>query len=79
LQQHRIALVGEPRMCCRRSARRGLNMGLRDAADIADIVREAMLSGEDPGSATVLKRYDSAGVPISPAGHSPSMPQTAHC
>jgi 2-octaprenyl-6-methoxyphenol hydroxylase len=35
-------------------------MGLRDAADIADIVREAMLSGEDPGSPRVLKRYDSA-------------------
>ena len=38
----------------------GLNMGLRDAADLADIVREAMVSGEDPGSPQVLKRYDSA-------------------
>ena len=31
----------------------------RDAADIADIVRRAMLSGEDPGSPRVLKGYDS--------------------
>ena len=38
----------------------GLNMGLRDAADIADIVREALVSGEDPGAPQVLKRYDSA-------------------
>ena len=38
----------------------GLNMGLRDAADLADIVRDAMMSGEDPGSPQVLKRYNSA-------------------
>jgi 2-octaprenyl-6-methoxyphenol hydroxylase len=35
-------------------------MGLRDAADIADIVREAMGTGEDPGGPQVLKRYASA-------------------
>ena len=35
-------------------------MGLRDAADIAGIVRDAMLAGEDPGCQQVLKRYDSA-------------------
>jgi len=38
----------------------GLNMGLRDAADIADIVGQAMLSGEDPGAPQVLARYQSA-------------------
>jgi 2-octaprenyl-6-methoxyphenol hydroxylase len=38
----------------------GLNMGLRDAADLADIVAEAVISGEDPGSPPVLKRYVSA-------------------
>jgi 2-octaprenyl-6-methoxyphenol hydroxylase len=38
----------------------GLNMGLRDAADIAAIVREALASGEDPGAPQALKRYDSA-------------------
>ncbi len=35
-------------------------MGLRDAADLAELVREAMLAGEDPGSPQVMKRYDSA-------------------
>ncbi|HEY2211522.1 MAG TPA: UbiH/UbiF family hydroxylase, partial [Bradyrhizobium sp.] len=29
-------------------------------ADIAELVRMAMASGEDPGSPQVLKRYDSA-------------------
>ena len=58
--QHRIALVGEAAHVLPPIGAQGLNMGLRDAADIADIVREAMLSGEDPGSPQVLKRYDSA-------------------
>src|SRR6202140_2264014 len=37
-----------------------MNMGLRLISNLAYIVREAMLSGEDPGSPQVLKRYDSA-------------------
>jgi 2-octaprenyl-6-methoxyphenol hydroxylase len=57
---HRIALVGEAAHVLPPIGAQGLNMGLRDAADIADIVREAMLSGEDVGSPQVLKRYDSA-------------------
>jgi 2-octaprenyl-6-methoxyphenol hydroxylase len=57
--QHRIALVGEAAHVLPPIGAQGLNMGLRDAADIADIVRQAMLSGEDPGSPRVLKGYDS--------------------
>jgi 2-octaprenyl-6-methoxyphenol hydroxylase len=38
----------------------GLNLGLRDAADIAAIVREALALGEDPGAPQALKAYDSA-------------------
>jgi 2-octaprenyl-6-methoxyphenol hydroxylase len=56
----RIVLVGEAAHVLPPIGAQGLNMGLRDAADIADIVREAMLSGEDPGSPQVLKRYGSA-------------------
>jgi len=56
----RIALVGEAAHVLPPIGAQGLNMGLRDAADIADIVREAMLSGEDPGSPQALKRYGSA-------------------
>lgn len=58
--QHRIALVGEAAHVLPPIGAQGLNMGLRDAADIADVVRHGMLSGEDPGSPQVLKRYDSA-------------------
>jgi 2-octaprenyl-6-methoxyphenol hydroxylase len=58
--KNRIALVGEAAHVLPPIGAQGLNMGLRDAADIAGIVREAMLSGEDPGSPQVLKRYVSA-------------------
>src|ERR1700692_3761412 len=56
----RIALVGEAAHVVPPIGAQGLNMGLRDAADLADIVRDAMMSGEDPGSPQVLGRYDSA-------------------
>jgi 2-octaprenyl-6-methoxyphenol hydroxylase len=56
----RIALVGEAAHVVPPIGAQGLNMGLRDAADLADIVGGAMVSGEDPGSPQALKRYDSA-------------------
>jgi 2-octaprenyl-6-methoxyphenol hydroxylase len=56
----RIALVGEAAHVLPPIGAQGLNMGLRDAADIADVVREALASGEDPGAPQVLKRYASA-------------------
>jgi 2-octaprenyl-6-methoxyphenol hydroxylase len=58
--QHRIALVGEAAHVVPPIGAQGLNMGLRDAADIADVVGHAMASGEDPGAPAVLTRYDSA-------------------
>jgi 2-octaprenyl-6-methoxyphenol hydroxylase len=56
----RVALVGEAAHVVPPIGAQGLNMGLRDAADIADIVGQAVASGEDPGSPQVLKRYDRA-------------------
>ena len=56
----RIVLVGEAAHVLPPIGAQGLNMGLRDAADIADIVRDAMLAGEDPGAPQVLARYESA-------------------
>ena len=53
----RIGLVGEAAHVLPPIGAQGLNMGLRDAADIAEIVREALASGEDPGSSAVLGRY----------------------
>jgi 2-octaprenyl-6-methoxyphenol hydroxylase len=58
--QHRIVLVGEAAHVLPPIGAQGLNMGLRDAADIADIVREAIVSGEDLGMPQVLKRYEQA-------------------
>jgi 2-octaprenyl-6-methoxyphenol hydroxylase len=57
--QARVALVGEAAHVIPPIGAQGLNMGLRDAADLADLVREAMVCGEDPGSPQVMKRYDS--------------------
>lgn len=57
---HRVALVGESAHVLPPIGAQGLNMGLRDAADIAEIAGQAMSSGEDPGSPQVLARYQSA-------------------
>jgi 2-octaprenyl-6-methoxyphenol hydroxylase len=56
----RIALVGEAAHVLPPIGAQGLNMGLRDAADIAEIIGQAVLAGEDPGAPEVLKRYDGA-------------------
>ena len=56
----RVALVGESAHVVPPIGAQGLNMGLRDAADVADIVGQALARGEDPGSPAVLARYQSA-------------------
>lgn len=58
--RNRIALVGESAHVVPPIGAQGLNLGLRDAADIADIAGQAMSLGEDPGSPQVLARYQSA-------------------
>ena len=57
---HRVALVGESAHVVPPIGAQGLNMGLRDAADIAELAGQAMSRGEDPGSPEVLARYQSA-------------------
>ncbi|CAN7754958.1 UbiH/UbiF family hydroxylase [Bradyrhizobium sp. LjRoot220] len=57
---HRIALAGEAAHVLPPIGAQGLNMGLRDAADIADIAGQAISLGEDPGAPQVLARYQSA-------------------
>ena len=56
----RIALVGEAAHVLPPIGAQGLNMGLRDAADIARTVQEALAAGDDPGSPAVLGRYAAA-------------------
>jgi len=58
--QNRVALVGEAAHVIPPIGAQGLNMGLRDAADVAAIVRDAISSGDDPGSPKALRRYDIA-------------------
>ncbi len=58
--QNRVALVGEAAHVLPPIGAQGLNMGLRDAADIAEVIRNARATGEDPGTPQVLKRYASA-------------------
>ncbi len=60
IAKSRIALVGESAHVVPPIGAQGLNMGLRDAADLANIVQEALGLGEDPGSPQVLQRYASA-------------------
>jgi 2-octaprenyl-6-methoxyphenol hydroxylase len=56
----RVVLVGEAAHVVPPIGAQGLNLGLRDADDIAEFVREALASGEDPGGSRVLQRYDFA-------------------
>lgn len=57
LAKNRIALVGEAAHVLPPIGAQGLNMGLRDAADLAEAVRDALLTGADSGSDAVLQRY----------------------
>ena len=59
----RVALVGEAAHVVPPIGAQGLNLGLRDAADIARLAGEAIASGQDPGADEVLKRYDRARRP----------------
>ena len=53
----RVALVGDAAHVIHPIAGQGLNMGLRDIAALAESVVDAVRLGLDPGSASVLDRY----------------------
>ena len=55
----RLALVGDAAHCCHPVGGQGLNMGIRDAAALAQVLQSAHQQGEDIGSLQVLKRYES--------------------
>lgn len=57
LAARRIALVGEAAHVVPPIGAQGLNMGLRDAADLAETVRDALAQGQDPGADAALQRY----------------------
>ncbi|MDJ0746094.1 MAG: FAD-dependent hydroxylase [Xenococcaceae cyanobacterium MO_167.B27] len=55
----RLALVGDAAHCCHPVGGQGLNLGIRDAATLAQLLIEAHNKGEDIGALPVLNRYES--------------------
>lgn len=53
----RLALAGDSAHGIHPIAGQGLNLGLRDAIALADLIEDAVASGVDPGSSAVLRRY----------------------
>lgn len=57
--QSRLALVGDAAHSCHPVGGQGLNLGIRDAAALAQVLTVAHQHGEDIGSLMVLRRYQS--------------------
>ena len=53
-----VALIGDAAHCCHPVGGQGLNMGIRDATALSEVLITAAQKGEDLGSLTVLKRYE---------------------
>ncbi|MEO1613735.1 MAG: FAD-dependent monooxygenase, partial [Pseudomonadota bacterium] len=53
----RLALTGDAAHAIHPIAGQGLNLGVRDAAALAEVLAEALRRGEDIGDIVVLKRY----------------------
>ncbi len=56
--QPRLALVGDAAHCCHPVGGQGLNLGIRDAAALAEILTEAYQQNKDIGELKVLKKYE---------------------
>ncbi len=54
----RLALVGDAAHCCHPVGGQGMNLGIRDAAALAQVIKTAHQRGEDVGSLKVLRRYE---------------------
>ncbi len=53
----RLALIGDAAHVIHPIAGQGLNMGIKDAAALAEVIVDAVRLGIDPGQADVLERY----------------------
>ena len=54
----RLALIGDAAHCCHPVGGQGLNLGIRDAASLAQVLQTANEKGQDIGTIQVLKRYE---------------------
>jgi len=54
----RLALIGDAAHCCHPVGGQGLNLGIRDAAALAQVLKEAVEKQEDIGSLSTLKSYE---------------------
>lgn len=54
----RLALVGDAAHCCHPVGGQGVNLGIRDAAALAQILQQAVADGQDIGDSMVLGQYD---------------------
>ena len=55
----RLALIGDAAHNCHPVGGQGLNLGIRDAAALAQILQEAKATNKDIGDIRILKRYQS--------------------
>ncbi|MEL6440421.1 MAG: FAD-dependent hydroxylase [Cyanobacteria bacterium J06621_8] len=56
--QPRLALIGDAAHCCHPVGGQGLNMGIRDAASLAQTLQKAHHQGSDIGEVQILKGYE---------------------
>ena len=55
----RLALIGDAAHCCHPVGGQGMNLGIRDAAALAQVLHDAHQRGEDIGDIRILRRYES--------------------
>jgi 2-octaprenyl-6-methoxyphenol hydroxylase len=56
--QSRLALIGDAAHCCHPVGGQGVNLGIRDAAALAEVLKTAHQQGKDIGALRTLRHYE---------------------